>query len=398
MIKQNIDIGIICIYNNNIKHSNGYYVTKATYEALLNRDKNHNIRPFVLGRSFYSGSNKYCAVWSGDIPCEFKHLENTVSMLLSMSISGHSFYGSDIPGFMGDANEELYIRGFELGVWLPFFRSHSHIDSKRREPWSYSNDTLITVKRLIVMRYSFLPYWYTLFANSYRSGEPIIRPIWMEFPHDKKNYEIEDEYLVGKYLLVHPTVKEDSEQSIVRFPNNENWYDIYTYKRYNKTQLVHTPLGKTTVFQRGGSIIFRKMRVRRSSELMKNDPYTMIIIVNEYEQADGELYIDDGVSFNYKNKNEYIFRSFSFRKGVVLNRAKEKSSSFESDVLIERIIIAGYKHVNEVILYQDNKMTKLLNGYNDDVGIMVIRNPKCYINMKWKIVMKQLFFFIFLIF
>lgn len=309
-------------------------------------------------------------------------------MLLAMSISGHSFYGNDIPGFMGDANEELYIRGYELGVWLPFFRAHAHIDSKRREPWEYSNDTLITVKRLITMRYSFLPYWYTVFANSYRSGEPIIRPIWMEFPHDKNNYNIEDEYLIGKYVLVHPNVIENSQQSLVTFPTNENWYDIYTYKRYNKTQLVPAPLGKTTVFQRAGSIIFRKMRVRRSTESMKNDPYTMIVIVNQYEQADGELYIDDGVSFNYKSNNDYIFRSFSFRKGVILNRAKEKTDVTGNDVMIERIIIAGYRRVKEAVLYQDNTIISLKYGFNDDIGIMVIRNPKCYINKKWKIVIK----------
>lgn len=52
------------------------------------------------------------------------------------------------------------IKHFQAGAFHPFFRAHSHIDSKRREPWLFSEDTKLAIRKAIRIRYSFLPYWY----------------------------------------------------------------------------------------------------------------------------------------------------------------------------------------------------------------------------------------------
>jgi len=81
------------------------------------------------------GSQKYGAYWTGDNNSEDAELMQSVQMILSNSISGFSFGGSDVPGFYGDPSEELFIKFYQLGAWYPFFRAHSHIDYSNREPW-----------------------------------------------------------------------------------------------------------------------------------------------------------------------------------------------------------------------------------------------------------------------
>ncbi|VDK27384.1 unnamed protein product, partial [Anisakis simplex] len=71
------------------------------------------------------------------------------------------------------------------GAYQPFFRAHAHIDCKRREPWLFSEKTTALIRDAIRQRYSFLPYWYTLFYEHMLTGKPVMRPLWAEFPDDE---------------------------------------------------------------------------------------------------------------------------------------------------------------------------------------------------------------------
>lgn len=55
------------------------------------------------------------------------------------------------------------------------------------------------IREAVRARYRLLPYWYTLFYTSEHDGSPIMRPLWVEFPHDKGTFGTEDEHLVGGY-------------------------------------------------------------------------------------------------------------------------------------------------------------------------------------------------------
>lgn len=54
------------------------------------------------------------------------------------------------------------------------------------------------------------------------------------------------------------------------------------------------------VYQRGGSIIPRKDRVRRASSLMREDPYTLVVALDAEGKAQGTLYMDDEHTFEYR--------------------------------------------------------------------------------------------------
>lgn len=87
---------------------------------------------------------------------------------------------------------------FKAAAFQPFFRAHSHIDTRRREPWSMGQATTDLIRAALKKRYSYLPYWYTLMFHQESNSGLIMRPLWMEFPKEEAVYGIEDEYLLGK--------------------------------------------------------------------------------------------------------------------------------------------------------------------------------------------------------
>jgi len=115
----------------------GIYMHRATAEGLVRRSPGQNERPFVLSRSFFAGTQKTGAIWTGDNKASWDHLQAAAPMLLSLSIGGISFCGADVGGFFGNPDPELLIRWYQAGSFQPFFRAHAHIETKRREPWVF---------------------------------------------------------------------------------------------------------------------------------------------------------------------------------------------------------------------------------------------------------------------
>ena len=89
----------------------GMYFQRATAEGLMLRDENK--RPFVLSRSFYAGSQRWGAVWTGDNTASWEQLRLSFSMVLTLALSGHSFAGADVGGFFGAPSSELLVRWYQ---------------------------------------------------------------------------------------------------------------------------------------------------------------------------------------------------------------------------------------------------------------------------------------------
>jgi len=85
----------------------------------------------------------------------------------------------------------------QAGAFQPFYRAHSILESKRREPWLFDAETTRLVREAIRLRYSYLPMWYTLFYEHERFGLPVMRPLWAEFPHEAETFAMDDQYLLG---------------------------------------------------------------------------------------------------------------------------------------------------------------------------------------------------------
>lgn len=300
-----------------VHNINGMTFHNATYEALKSRKKGELRRPFVLTRSFFAGSQRVGAMWTGDNQASWEHLGAAVPMILAQGISGFPFAGADVGGFFGNPELELQSRWYQAGAFYPFFRGHAHIDARRREPYLAAEPYRSIITSALRLRYSLLPSWYTAFFHAHRDGSPIIRPMYWTHPSEEGGFAIDDQFFVGETgLLVKPVVEKDKDMADVYIPDEENYYDYFTYQKLStfkgKTVQVAAPIETIPVLMRGGHIFPRRDTPRRSAELMKYDDYTLVVVFGKDSTARGELYVDDGDSFDYQ-KGQYIHKLFELK-------------------------------------------------------------------------------------
>lgn len=372
---------------------------EATYDSLLKRQENSNRqRPFILTRSYFSGSQRTAAMWTGDNMCRWDHLKASIPMILTSNVVGMPFAGADVGGFFGNPSEELLTRWYQTGIWYPFFRAHAHIDSLRREPWMPGDPYTSIIRDAIKLRYSLLSVIYTAFREASLTGAPIIRPLFYDNLENQESYDIEDEFFVGNSgLLVKPVTDEGVSSIDIFIPSTEKYYDftngVYTGNviqlkepRYISKEVT---LEDTPVFLRGGSIIERKERYRRLSKLMRNDPYTLIIALDDTCGAHGKLYIDDGESFAYEN-GEYLDIIFSLHGGFKLHsQVKSPDENFQKSITagIEKIIILSDRlsKAQEIIIEQNGN--EIASNYTLDYtkNKLIINRLPLRINSDWSV-------------
>ena len=360
----------------------GYLMHKATYEALIQKYEN-KIRPFILTRSFYIGSHKYSAMWTGDTKSTFYGLKDNIAMMITLSLSGYSFVGCDVGGFAEEGYINLYKRWYQSGVFYPFFRGHSHESTLRREIWLFSEEDFLNLKESIILRYSIIPYIYTQFYLHYKTGIPIIKPVWFYDKSELALTEFADtEYFFGNSILVRPVLSqtEDETNTInVYLPENERWYDFYNFEEINNNKKIEYKINsdKIGAFIKGGEIIQKKMRIRRSIQKMKNDPLTIIIALDIENKSKGIIYFDDEESFEYKKGKNSILEITYNHKEIEF---KWINYNYEVENNIEKIIIIGEK---ELSLFTEQTTCLLTMKNKQEYGLEL---NKVYENKKIEII------------
>ncbi|XP_061013458.1 neutral alpha-glucosidase C isoform X2 [Dama dama] len=323
----------------------GFYQQMATTEGLIQRSKGKE-RPFVLTRSFFAGSQKYGAVWTGDNTAEWSYLKISIPMLLTLSVTGISFCGADVGGFIGDPEAELLVRWYQAGAYQPFFRGHATMKTKRREPWLFGEEHTRLIREAIRERYTLLPYWYSLFYSAHVASQPVMRPLWVEFPNELETFSVEDEYMLGSALLVHPVTEPKATVVDVFLPgSSEIWYDSKTFAHWKGACTVKIPvtLDSIPVFQRGGSVVPVKTTIGRSTGYMTDSPYGLRVALSTKGSAMGEFYLDDGHSFQYLHQKQFLHRKFSFSSGVLTNSCADERGHYPSKCVVEQILVLGLK-------------------------------------------------------
>jgi alpha-glucosidase len=230
-------------------------MARAGYEAL--RREQPARRPWLLSRSGWAGLQRYSWNWTGDISGSWATLRQTVQMVLGLSLSGVPYTGPDIGGFSGHPSAELFVRWFQLGALLPFFRTHSSIETPRREPWTFGREMLDLLRETLRLRYRLLPYYYTLAWQTHQTGLPLLRPLFWSDPTDPALWDCDDAFLLGDALLVAPVLDEGaSERTIACFPPGA-WYSFWDdqQQRGSTSATVAAPLGRLPLFVRGGHLL-----------------------------------------------------------------------------------------------------------------------------------------------
>ncbi len=179
-------------------------------------------------------------------------------MGLSLSLSGVSNSGHDIGGFSGPAPDpELFVRFVQFGVFLPRFSIHSwNDDGTVNEPWMHPEATP-DVRNLIKLRYRLIPYLYDLLWRYHCDYEPMLRPVFFDFPDDPRCWKENDEIMVGRALLAAPVVEPGCAEREVYLPAGTQWYDYWTGEIFAGGQTVTRPApwARPVLFAREGSAI-----------------------------------------------------------------------------------------------------------------------------------------------
>jgi len=298
----------------------GQLMVQASREGLVRAHPER--RPFLLTRSNHVSGSRLAATWTGDNRSTWEHLRWSISMVLSLGLSGQPFAGPDVGGFSDNPDRELFARWFELGAFLPFFRGHAEKSSRKKEPWAFDAETEARVRAAIERRMKLLPTLYTLFREAHERGLPVGRPLFLADPKDPALRTVDDAFLLGEDLLVAPIVHERAHERAVLFPKHPGgWFPFPEGGApiTERERVVPAPLGTIPLFARAGSILFE--HEPRPSTATPARLLVVHVFLDEHGRAAGRLYEDEGEGHAHERG---LFRDARFTV-----------SSTENEVVIE---------------------------------------------------------------
>ncbi len=252
-----------------------------------------NIYPFYYSKSFYDGMTEAgmdkvvnlvrCAwagsqrfgtlLWSGDVYSSWRTLREQICAGLSAAVSGMPWWTCDIGGFIGGYTDspdfqELLIRWFQLGAFLPVFRLHGerlphtpvpgmNYKAENGDPqfgtgaaneiWSFGEENFEICKKYIFLRNKLRPYIKNAMQQAHEHGTPVIRPLFYAFPADNAAWDVEDQYMFGDDILVAPVYQPGVTEKSVYLPAGESWREVATGKTYTGGQVVNSPAPIDTI-------------------------------------------------------------------------------------------------------------------------------------------------------
>jgi len=323
----------------------GMQMAKATFEGTKKHQK--NTRPFVLTRAAYSGTQRYAALWTGDNVSNDESMITGIRLVNSLGLSGMPFTGYDVGGFVGSCTPQLFARWLSIAVFAPLFRTHTMINDRDSEPWSYGEEVEEISRNYIKFRYKMRPYLYSLFYEASQSGMPIARSLAIDYTYDPNIYQsnYQNQYLFGNALLICPT---ESWQTITKvYLPKGKWYNLYDDKSYEGKQeiFVEAPKERLPVFVKG-SAIFPTQQAGSNYYDVPEKTLEIHLYKGE-DNSEFVFYEDDGTSYDYQNG---IFYKRKIKYKAEKNRLdfKEKEGTFISSYEKVRLYFHGFKEIGKV--------------------------------------------------
>jgi alpha-D-xyloside xylohydrolase len=285
---------------------------EGVYKGLI--DYKPDVRPFILTRSGFGGIQRTgSAIWSGDVASRWDDFRDQISAGVNISMAGVPNWTHDIGGFAleerftrqdpkhVDEWRELNLRWFQFGAFSPLFRSHG--EAPKREIYEIApagSAMYRSMEYYDKLRYRLMPYIYTIGADTFHKDGTIMRGLVMDFPGDRKAWNVADQYLFGPAFLVAPVTSFKARERPVYLPAGTGWYDFYSGRMEagGRTIRAAAPYERMPLYVRAGSIVPIGPEIQYTGQ-MPGAPITL----NVYTGADGgfSLYEDDGVSRQYLN-------------------------------------------------------------------------------------------------
>jgi alpha-glucosidase (family GH31 glycosyl hydrolase) len=293
-------------------------------------------RPFILMRSGYSGSQRFGLIpWSGDVNRSWGGLQSQPEIALQMGMQGMAYMHSDLGGFANpNLDDELYTRWLQYGVFQPVFRPHAQ-EEVPSEPVYRDAPTMELAKQAVLLRYSLMPYNYTLAFENSRTGMPLMRPLFFAEPGNEALEADAQSYMWGDAFLVTPIVKPGVKEQPVYFPAGSNWIDFYsgTVQAGGTSANVAVAPEHIPVYVKGGAFVPMIAPIANTTHYSTRN-FTLHYYFDETVKASsGELYDDDGKTPNAADKGEFELMHFTAArtgKALTISLAAEQGRHFRA--------------------------------------------------------------------
>src|SRR3954454_3288865 len=298
---------------------------RETFEGLLKLRPNE--RPFVLTRATFAGGQRYGFTWTGDNSATWNHLRLATQQVLNLGISGIPYSGADVGGFNGSPPPDLLTRWVEIAAFSPFFRDHATKGSLPHEIWNNGPEPEAIRRHYIETRYRLLPYFYALADEASRTGLPLMRPVFLEYPEifapKSPGFDnLDTEFMLGSGLLIAPPpFGEMMNEYVIVYPEG-TWYDFWTGEKmppqphgppidvvandigktggtttYQWPHATHPVLKTLPVFVRGGTVLPMQPLIQNTEETPSGP---LELHVYPGPNCSGQVYLDDGHTLEYQ--------------------------------------------------------------------------------------------------
>lgn len=328
-------------------------------------------RGLILSRYAGPGSHRYPIGFSGDTVMSWESLDFQPYFTATASNIGYTWWSHDIGGHMlGVRSEELAVRWLQYGVFSPIMRLHSSASPfNRKEPWSYSSMTEKIMISYLQLRHRLIPYLYTMNKRCHSEGEPLIQPMYYQYPECEQAYYVKNEYYFGSELIVCPITKKGNAELLlgstcVWLPEGI-YIDCMTKTVYKggRSIWMYRPIEQLPVLAKAGAVL-PLANLEHGQDTIGNPTQIDLYV---YAGANGEftLYEDDGETYAYEEGHYATTRlEWNYEEGLFLIHPTEGDLACIPSKREYRLHMVGFKKIESINEVSDN--TKIAVGYNEE--------------------------------
>lgn len=223
---------------------------------------------FVFARAGWAGSQRFPTHWGGDPQADWEALAGSLRGALSWGLSGGAYYATDVGGFLGPPDPELYVRWAQAAVFASHLRFHG---TSAREPWAFGDEAAAVVRRWLDLRYRLIPYLERCLQKAEETGMPVMRAMALAFPEQPATWAFDTQFMFGPDLLIAPILR-PAGQVRLYLPHGQ-WRDFVSGESFAGGRLLELdyPLEHFPVFARADAEIPLGPAVQHTGELPPPD-------------------------------------------------------------------------------------------------------------------------------
>ncbi|KAG9494130.1 hypothetical protein GDO78_001786 [Eleutherodactylus coqui] len=360
----------------------GYSMILSTEEAI--KTVFPGKRSIIFSRSTFAGSGKHSGHWLGDNAANWNDIKWAIPGMLEFGLFGIPYIGADICGFFDNCTEDLCRRWMQVGAFYPFARNHNAENYEPQDPAFFGADSLLvnSSRHYLNIRYTLLPYLYTLFYKAHIRGETVVRPLLHEFYSDPQTWAIDRQFLWGPGLLITPVLDPNTEYVTAYIPDSV-WYDYDTgskYERRKESVNMYLPKDKLGLHLRGG-YIFPTQQPDVTTEASRKNPLGLIIALDDFKRASGDFFWDDLDTRDTIENDIYILYHFSVSNNTLTMEALKTNYIDPNNLRFEEIKIYGLNQGTTNVIVKKNNLVQPATAsftFNSNKASSVADIPYCF--------------------